>query len=236
MPNSTGWSRIEKFVGYGHRRAPVVFVGMEEGLSKPEQLNDQLEARARFERVMDLKAAHDGIPGTEDFFDAQDPKCQRTWRPMCDLMLRREGTSPTLRDRNLYQASRLGSDKGDTLLMELLPYPNVRSDRWAYRSRYVDRNEYEKEMLVARLDLLRDEIASERRELVVCYGKRRWAEFKSLMASTFNLHAADWRQRQDGNVQVATSGNTRIVLSCHLSSHHFNSERQLAAFARVALA
>jgi hypothetical protein len=236
MPNAAGWSRIERFVGYGNRNAPIVFIGMEEGLSNPRNLNDHLEARARFRPTMDLKSAHDGISGTERFFDARDPRCQRTWRPMSDLMLRREGTVPSREDRNFYQANRLGRSRGDTLLMELLPYPHVRSTHWVYRNRYRTRDEYESNILPERLKLLRAELSSRQRDLVICYGKRKWRHFKTLMEMAFRLQNDDWRPRQSGSLQVATTQNTRIVLTCHFSSRHFNSDRQLNQFARVALA
>lgn len=238
MPDAAGWSRIENFVGYGRRDAPVVFIGLEEGLSQPETLQEQLAIRAGFAPVMDLKAAHASIPGTARFFDPVRPKCQRTWRPMCDLLLRREDPehlAPTAQLRGHYQATRLGRTHGETLLTELLPYPHVRADHWVYGDRYATRQDYEAALLGERLQLLSTELAAAKRELIVCYGASRWPAFKQLMQLTFGLGAGDWSTELGGAVQVAESGGTRIVLTHHFSGRQFNSEAQLADFAQIAL-
>src|ERR1700728_1505894 len=89
MPKTIDWNRIETFIGYGREDAPVVFVGIEEGLSEEESLEGDLLRRSAFESIMDLQLAHQGIAGTDRFFDADRPKSQRTWCAMCDLVLRR---------------------------------------------------------------------------------------------------------------------------------------------------
>jgi hypothetical protein len=85
------WQRIEEFIGFGRRDASVVFIGMEEGLKEAERLDEDLEVRSRYvTAVMDLKAAHDVIAGTERYFDPDRAPRQPTWRVMANLMLRRE--------------------------------------------------------------------------------------------------------------------------------------------------
>jgi hypothetical protein len=40
------WERIESFIGYGRRDAPVVFIGMEEGLADKSALKNDLIRRS----------------------------------------------------------------------------------------------------------------------------------------------------------------------------------------------
>ena len=87
------WDVIESFVGYGNINAPVVFVGMEEGLADPERLQDDLKYRSTFEPVMDVYEAHLGLAKGKKLFGDR-PRGQRTWRVMADVMLHFEGDVP----------------------------------------------------------------------------------------------------------------------------------------------
>jgi hypothetical protein len=224
---SPDWDRIEQFVGYGRIDAPVIFIGMEEGLSKEDSLEEDLRVRSRFDRVMDLKDAHNGIAGTEQLFDPIRTKCQRTWRPMCDLMVRREDELSSREARNRYQATKLGRKNGDTLLCELLPYPSRNAKTWTYSARFGTREEYREAMLPRRIRLLKDTIREAEREVIVCYGKYDWKHFEALFEGT-NL-------RDHGPFRVGSSNGIRTVLAAHFSARQFNTDRQLEALARVAL-
>lgn len=84
------WNAIEGFIGFGNPKAPVLFLGFEEGLQRKASLQEDLASRSRYRAYEDLQAAQLQIGGTSKFFGDR-PKCQRTWRAMCHLMLRREG-------------------------------------------------------------------------------------------------------------------------------------------------
>ncbi len=229
--NGIDWERIENFVGFGRFDAPVVFVGIEEGLASEEHLSSDLTRRSGFEPTMDLRKAHEGIADTDKWFGPSKIKCQRTWRPMCDLMLRRGGTlSPTLQTRNEYQALRLGRSNGDTLLMELLPYPHKKNTRWLYArfGRYPTREAYERAMVPKRKELIRNALAQAKREIVVCYGKDHWPQFMPLFAG------AVWQDRSP--FQSTSIGGTRVVLAPHFRRKEFNTDQQLASFGGIALA
>jgi hypothetical protein len=221
------WSRIEQFVGYGDIDAPVIFIGIEEGLSKEDSLEDDLRIRSQFRRVMDLKDAHAGIAGTERLFDPVRTKCQRTWRPMCDLMLRREGKTSTCETRNRYQAMKLGRKNGDTLLCELLPYPSRNASAWTYSERFDSREAYRQAMLPRRTLLLKGVISEAKRSVIVCYGKSDWRHFEALFDGP--------RMSGYGPFRVGSSNGTRIVLAPHFSGRQFNTEAQLQALANVTL-
>jgi len=225
------WKRIEEFIGFGRLDAPVIFIGMEEGLKDAGALDEDLAVRSRYgQPVMDLKDAHLGIAGTERYFDPDRAPRQPTWRVMVDLMLRRGGDkTPTGVDRRRYRATNLGRSRGDSLLTELLPYPHPKRTDWLYKrfGRYATREEYAQEMLPRRCKLLQSAIASAPRELIVCYGKANWPEFQGL------FDPVPWADV--GPFRVGEKNDTRIVLSTHFSGYGFNTDVQLAELARVAI-
>lgn len=224
------WERIERFIGFGRRDAPVVFIGMEEGLKDAGALDEDLAIRSNYEsQVMDLREAHRGIAGTERYFDPDRAPRQPTWRVMADLMLRREGlTSPTGEDRRRYRALRLGRSDGDTLLAELLPYPHPKASDWLYErfGKYRTREAYIDALLPRRSRLLRDVLAEAPREVVVCYGKTHWPHYQAL------FDEVNWRDK--GPFRIGEAGRARVILTTHFSDRGFNTEEQLAAFARIA--
>jgi len=91
------WDSIEAFIGYGRLDAPVVFIGMEEGLADVNALASDLALRSTFVPVMDLELAHRGIVDGESLF-ADSPRSQPTWRVMADVMLRFEGRTFATKD------------------------------------------------------------------------------------------------------------------------------------------
>lgn len=48
------WDRIEGFIGYGARNAPVVFIGMEEGAGSNDDLRSGLARRSLFDPIVEL--------------------------------------------------------------------------------------------------------------------------------------------------------------------------------------
>lgn len=208
------WDRIEGFIGYGARKAPVVFVGMEEGAEPNDDLRSWLARRSLLDSIVEL---------------TPQVRTQRTWRPMCDLMLRREGNSaPSLADRQRYQFERLGRATSDTLLTELMPYPSNSMRVWPYKEfgRYADRESYMRDCLARRIELLRATLSLAPRDLIVCYGKGHWPHFRKLF---------DGPWVATGEFEIGKFGASRVVLAPHFSGRAFNSEEQLRAFAAIAL-
>lgn len=213
MIGSIDWSKIEQFAGYGAIEAPVVFVGMEEGLADSD-LDFELIRRSRFDKqVMDIQTAHKGMKGAA-WFGPQRVKIQWTWRPMCDVMLRRSGIlEPNREQHRDYQANELGRENGETLLLELLPYPHKRSDGWAYSKygRFRNRKEYEAQIIPRRQTLIKGLIGRAHRDAVICYGKRNWPHYEELFPG------ANWRSI--GNFRSAKLGSTIVLLTPHFSRH-----------------
>jgi hypothetical protein len=226
------WGRIERFVGFGREDAPVVFIGMEEGLRRIDGLDEDLAIRSTYKTpIMDLKEAHKGIAGTENYFDPDRAPRQPTWRVMADIMLRRKHPSqtPTGAQRRRYRALHLGRSDGDSLLTELLPYPHPKRTDWLYKrfGRYDAREDYEGALLPERRALLRSVIGASKRDFVVCYGKGNWEQFQDLFDEVTWLDVRPFR--------LGEVGSMRIVLTTHFSGYGFNTDAQLAELANVAL-
>ena len=157
-------------------------------------------------------------------------KCRGTptWRPICDLMVRREGNlNPTLAHRKDYQAYRLGRSNEAALLLELLPYPHRKLSEWTYKKweRFNTRAEYLESLLPLRKRLLRSLLNEAPREFIVCYGKKYWCHYKDLFGD------ANWENLS--SFRRARTNATTIVLTYHFSRSHFWPDRTLAQLHRA---
>jgi hypothetical protein len=224
VSDTIDWDAIENFIGFGNANAEVLFLGMEEGLSPGVALEDDLKARAGYAQYEDLYDAQSLLEDCGRFFGPA-PLCQRTWRPMCHLMLRRETNEPLdNKKRTRYQADRLGRRDGQTLLAELLPYPNPNTGTWLYgpygrpsRAELVER----------RIALLKEALQFANFKIAVAYGTGNWMYYRNVFPSIA------WKQH--GCFLVGNDADTRFVLTPHFSTRAFNTEAQLDAFAEVCL-
>jgi hypothetical protein len=154
---------------------------------------------------------------------------------MADLMLYYEGgvqadKAARSAARTQYRAKQLGRQGGDTLLVELLPYPHPAVDEWLYAKykRFATRSEYEARILGDRLKLLQQVLGAHPRCAIVCYGKSYWDKFKRLFPD-----ATPWT-RVEG-FECATWRGAKVTLTDHFAYKTFNSDEELDAFASVAL-
>ena len=229
------WGRIESFVGYGSAAAPVVFIGTEEGLARPDALREDLLCRSGFAPVMDAEVAHRGLADGPALF-SEHPRSQPTWRVMADLMLhfeKRVSADPKERagERTLYRSRQLGRADGDSLLVELLPYPNQREGDWPYGDRFATRAEYVDKLLPKRVELISRELARYSRAAIVCYGRRAWPEFKMLFPPDTRWETAKLGQRE---FECTTWRDSKVTLAYHFS-RWFNTDAELDELAAVAL-
>ena len=223
------WDRIENFIGYGNPEAPIVFLGMEEGLRRDADLEADLQSRSRYDPYMDLAAAQTQLDGPGAYF-GHAPITQKTWRPMCDLMLRWNGIEhPTLEQRLRYQADHLGRLSNDSLLTELLPYPHSDSGQWLYErfDRFKTREAYADAIIPRRQLVLRKIFSDREPEVIVAYGKRNWPDYQGIFPG------AKWEV--DGPFAFTSWGRTRVVLTHALSGRQFNTDAQLERFAEICL-
>jgi hypothetical protein len=217
------------FIGYGNADARVVFVGVEEGLKRDVDLYAELSARSTYNQYMDLFECRDG--GSDNRHFAGQLILQRTWGTMCRVMLARDKRDYTsLNAAKDYQAASLGRLRGETLLTELfpLPAPSTREKDWPYRAtfpEFADRKDYEEMVLDRRIATLTKHFEEHSPDLVICYGKRRWREFKMLFPK------AVW---SSGEVFAESKiKTTRVILTPHFVARQMN--HQMGALVALAL-
>ena len=184
---------------------------------------------------MDAEIAHRGLAGGPDLFK-QKPRKQNTWRVMADLMLQCEGILPTAKAeraaaRARYRSSRLARAGGDTLQMELLPYPHPKKSDWLYApyGRFPTRHDYETAMLLSRPPLLTEALAMHPRTAIICYQQYHWPDYKMLFpGAVSNL------VHHNQNYESAMWHGAKVTLAYHFT-RFFNEDHRLDELFAVAL-
>lgn len=206
------WENIEKFLGYGAIDAPVVFIGLEEGA---DRCIDKL--------VHDLLGRSSGACFGE--IKSGEFNTVKTWRVMCDFMLRFEGAIQTdINTRKIYQNTKLGRSSQANFLTELMPYPSPGLDCWPYGilGKDKDRETYKKRLWPSRRQLIYDFLVSHRRRFIICYGKKDRNLFKELFPEDLNWETV-------GNLELANWNGQRVAITPHFVSRSFNTNEQMAA-------
>ena len=168
---------IAQFAGYGDLRAPLWFVGMEEGGGRDvAELTKRVGAWvARGRRPLEDLASYHRAIGVPRYFDPPFP-LQRTWGPLARaLQAWRQGPTdvPTLRR---VQATELGAPGGGGALLELLPLPAAGTSVWPYAAlatelpALADRGRYRAAYEPPRVRMLRALIEEGAPQAVLCYG------------------------------------------------------------------
>jgi len=228
------WDVIENFIGYGPIDAPVVFIGMEEGLYDPTYLEADLKYRSTFAPVMDIQEAHLGLYKGPDLFGPR-ARAQKTWWAASDVMLHFDGLTPKDKKhraalRKQYRTMILGNAKlSDALLVELLPYPSPSKTDWFYGAyKFKTRQEYEAKVTDGRIRLLRSTLEQYPRKAIICYGRDDWKRFKRLFPD-------DTKWTIVGRFEYAMWNGAKVTLTDHLTSPCFYSDEGLDQLAAIAL-
>jgi hypothetical protein len=176
---------MARFAGYGDLRAPLWFVGMEEGggrdVAELTKRVDTWDARGR-QRLEDLASYHRAVD-MPYHFDAPYP-LQRTWGPLARILQSSRGASTDLSVLREVQATQLGAHGGGAALLELLPLPAPGTVTWPYSTlaphipALRDRATYRATYEPARLAMLRALIHEGGPRVVICYGlgyRKAWS-------------------------------------------------------------
>jgi hypothetical protein len=238
-PTRIDWKRIEGFIGYGNIKAPLVFIGIEEGLAKPaalqqDILRQDLLWRSTFKPVMDAKDAHEGLADGPGLFSDR-PRKQQTWRAMADAMLHFNGETfkskaERSKARKEYRPLALGRSIANSLLIELLPYPSKDRKTWLYTDRFPTKGAYVAAILPERLKLISEALRQCPREAIICYGQEDWPTFKRLFPR------ARWKpvKGRYNKFECATWRGAKVTLAYHFS-RFFNTDEELDELSAVAL-
>jgi hypothetical protein len=185
---------IRGFYGYGTYLAPLWFVGMEEGggndLREIEKRLDAWDTRGRLE-LEDLPSYHTEIGITSNI--GPTPKLQTTWTRLVRVFLASQGAVPESESIRTYQGSSLGTSRGQTCLVELLPLPSPDAKHWHNYSSHSalpylkDRATYEKHVRPHRIVRLQEKLREHTPRWVVFYGSgtQQMAHWKNIAEATF---------------------------------------------------
>jgi hypothetical protein len=207
------------FLGYGNPRAEAVFLGMEEGLTIPPPLADQLARRSAFAPIVDLHRSPGGDP--QKFLAADDSPIQPTWNTIIRVLLALEGRlTPTIDEMREYQRHRLARSHERAALLSLLPLPAQTSGAWPYGTIFAafpTRKSYLDGLLEARIGRLAEHLAYGP-PLVIAYGSNCWPSYKKVFPG-----AGAWRSV--GPFEVADTGGTKVILAPHFRAQQMNGQR-----------
>ena len=120
-----------------------------------------------------------------------------------------------------YQSTQLGCEAGDSLLIELLPYPKQSRRDWpeiCVERGFATQSEYVAAMLPRRLAYLSPILTAHDRELIVFYGKEHSHAYRALLAE------CDWEP--EGVFLRSKMGTGRAVLAPHFTSVSFARSRE----------
>jgi hypothetical protein len=131
---------MDNFFGYGNLRAPVWFIGMEEGGGKTkDEIADRLNTwrgdkanclEVEDFTVKDLAEFHIAIRDATRF--TGNVAIQPTWSKLMRTLLVAKGITPTKELLRDYQKTKLGRCGGDAALLELMPLPRRSMTEWEY--------------------------------------------------------------------------------------------------------
>jgi len=178
------------FLGYGNPNGAYWFIGMEEGGGNSyEDIEDRLTAWTRNNKntYEDLYSFHQNINITNLF--SHPPKIQATWSKLIRIILSNKAIKNiTSSEIGTYQVDRLGRNKDETLLLELLPLPSPSTSHWIYGD-YSDlpylnsRKLYRNFMLPIRIGLIKTQVKKYLPKVIVFYGlsyKKHWEEISDV--------------------------------------------------------
>lgn len=205
---------IADFAGYGNPSAAIWFVGMEEGSGKgvPELARrvDAWSIRGR-RPLEDLAAYHRAIDLGQQHFN-KPVALQRTWGPLLRALLAWRGTEITLDEMRATQADDLGSERGDSSLIELLPLPSPGTKVWPYESlapqiaALQNRATYAAAFTSPRIEMLRGLIRKAEPRAVVLYGLRYMNEWTAIVGSALErgeMEGRPWFSTRVGGTSYA---------------------------------
>jgi len=212
---------ITTFLGYGNVRAPLWFIGKEEGGDcSPDSLRERFawwQARGCL-AVDDLEEYH----AQTRLARFVHREAQATWIQLSRVALAAQFL-PSDRAASLaYQIRRLGRRASDTALFEFLPLPAEGTSHWPYgmlsdlpvlRTRAV----YEREVAPIRVRLIQQMIDEHRPAVVVMYGNNatyrpRWAAIAGQLLSETALEHVDSKFNR---VWHCERGESKLVIMEH---------------------
>ncbi len=211
------WNRLLSQIGYGNPKAAVWFLGMEEGLDETYPIDKNLRWRLdNFTQPFDTMSNHLQAPWIMKNA-AGSPVLPRTqtWPTMAKIARARTRADDwqDLDEAKNFVLTQLGTDQGQTLLLELLPLPMSHHNGWLD---IFDEHfpggiaAFREDMLPRRINLLKDLISDRKPSTVICYGKANWKHYEKIFpGATWMYHQLDektWAKK-------SKLGDTTVLLT-----------------------
>lgn len=200
---------INNFYGYGNYQAPHWFIGVKEGGSDTHlEVGRRLEVwDSRGRRELENVAAYHRAMDMSDFFDHR-PKSQPTWRRLIRIALTAQGQSCNPETICNYQQSKLGTEDGETCLLNLLPLPSPDKKPWLYAEHstlpyLTSRPTYKKQVTSLRITHLQERITQYYPKAIVFHGLKYLAEWKKIAGVEF--------QEASAGINTASNGRTLFI-------------------------
>ena len=114
-----------------------------------------------------------------------------------------------------YIRSSLGRKQGNaqTFLTELFPLPKRRANEWPLfyqdKMQFQTRQEYEKEIIFKRKQVLKQMIQDHHPKYLLCYDGSNFDHYKDLV----EVHRDNWMPLDDTKFEIASTNKTCIILS-----------------------
>jgi hypothetical protein len=206
---------IYGFYGHGDYSSPYWFIGMEFGGGATEA-----EVARRIQGWHD-RGGHElkdlggpnGIARNSRWFQPPYP-LQATWQQLIRVLLTAEGKPAGREDIRDYQVSRLGRQGGSDCILELLPLPSPRLNKWIYHNAYKglpyldSREAYTRHVAPTRVKHLRECIAEYGPAAVIFYGSGYAHWWRQIAGIDFTPPGVD-------RVSAAFSEDTVYVVMRH---------------------
>lgn len=211
-------SYIEGFYGHGSYEAKYWFIGMEFGGG-----GSLAEVVSRIQGWYDRggKELEDlgpnGVGAGSRWFKPPYP-LQRTWVKLIRVLLCAEAINPTNEAMRAYQRDKLGRTGGVDCILELLPLPSPRLNRWQFYPQFAtqypqlsyldNRPAYTSHVAPRRMAVLRERIYRHKPRAVVFYGTgyvHWWRQ----------IAAVDFQPVSTGKVWTGQNADTTFVIMQH---------------------
>jgi hypothetical protein len=174
------------FYGYGELCSNYWFVGMEEGgeNAAEEFYKDTIE---KWDKKPTSVIQDDDVNKEAEikFFSADTKKIQKTWGGIIQLLLSIENKIIDRENILDFQKHLLGREKGNNLLLELMPLPHRNTAKWSYSSyvlpQFRSRIKYYRHYVPERREQIKKFIVKYSPKVVVFY-------------STTKKYVNDWKE------------------------------------------
>lgn len=209
---------LARHIGYGNPAAPLWFVGGEEGLGghmNARERAENLVARAEWEPIMDMAAAHRTLKEAGGYIgDLIDrPGSTIVWRFMARIA-RAFDAAPGWDDADEaanYVRNRLGATDGETFLTELSPFPSRRARQPIELEQFSDRELIDRvrtERSTQQIVLLHQH----RPRVIICYGTGLLRDFEKHFGINWEMfHSVSWISKKSGAQQRTPIYRSEIV-------------------------